>query len=124
RNCCRDYAKARAARPREVGDYSVVTTPPIAENEAIRSLELESARILVRRLMLDAALDRTERRAVLLHYAGDVPVRMLTAKLQLRNASGAKAPIVSATRKLRAAVARWQSRERRQFGCPQITPVR
>ena len=43
-----------------------------------------------------------------LHYAEEFPLDAVTRLLKLDNASGAKAYIVSAKRKLARAVARWQ----------------
>jgi RNA polymerase sigma-70 factor (ECF subfamily) len=108
RNCYRDHLKARAARPREVGDRALTTDSPIVENDAIAALEAEHAAALVRRLLRDARLDPMEARAFLLHYGEDVPLRDVTARLGLTNPSGARAQIVSATRKLRRSAERWE----------------
>jgi RNA polymerase sigma-70 factor, ECF subfamily len=107
RNCCRDYVKARAARPREVGDAVLQTAPPRVENDAIARLEaVENAKI-IRALFREAHLDALEARAMKLHYAKDLPLPIVTSILELKNRSGAKAQVVSAKRKLRAAAARW-----------------
>ena len=121
RNCCYDYARARAVRPREVSDDTVADSPPVVGNDALQALYLAEARRIVLRLMRDADLDDIERRAFQLHYAGDVPIDAVTARLGLRNRSGAKAHIVSAKRKLRSAVRRWRSRTANQAS---ITPWR
>jgi RNA polymerase sigma-70 factor (ECF subfamily) len=111
RNCFRDYVKARAARPREVGEAALLTAGPVTANDAVAELEARSARKLVRRLIRNARLDETEIRAIAMHYCDDMPLGAITAALGLTNASGAKAPIVSARRKLRVAAARWTHRE-------------
>ena len=108
RNCCLDYMKARAARPREVDSRALDTAPPVVHNDALASLEAQHAARLVRRLMRDARLDPIEARAFRLHYGEDVPLEAVTARLGLTNASGARAQIVSAKRKLRRSVERWQ----------------
>jgi RNA polymerase sigma-70 factor, ECF subfamily len=108
RNCCYDYAKALAARPREVPDEDLQDCGPIVENAALRALHLRESRRIVRRLMTDAQLDDTEARAFTLHYAADLPLDAVTARLGLKNRSGAKAQIVSAKRKLGRAVWRWR----------------
>jgi RNA polymerase sigma-70 factor (ECF subfamily) len=110
RNCLRDYLKARAARPREVGDAALLTAGPVTANDGVAVLEAQSARRLVRRLIRDARLDQTEKLVIAMHYRDDEPLDAITAALGLTNASGAKAPIVSAKRKLRAAAARWTLR--------------
>jgi len=113
RNCCYDHAKARAVRPREVSDVAVANSPPIVANDALRRLYVAEARRIVMQLMKDADLDAVERRAFLLHYAADESLDAVTARLALTNLSGAKAPIVSARRKLRSAVQRWKLRTAR-----------
>jgi hypothetical protein len=65
---------------------------------------------LVRRLLRDS-LDEVETRVFTLHYAEDLPLDVITRLLKLNNASGAKAYIVSAKRKLARAVERWRARE-------------
>jgi len=50
----------------------------------------------------------TEARVMTLHYAEELPLDAVTQLLKLDNASGAKAYIVSAKRKLARAVSRWK----------------
>jgi RNA polymerase sigma-70 factor (ECF subfamily) len=108
RNRCHDYMRGRAVRPREVDDRVLTTTGPTVDNDAVAWLERQHAARLVRRLMADARLDRLEARAFTLHYGYDVPLRVVTARLALTNTSGARARLVSATRKLRRSAARWR----------------
>lgn len=110
RNCFHDYLKARAARPREVGGEALLTVAPVASNDAVARLEKEQTRRLVGALLRDACLDDIERCAILMHYRDDMPLAVITATLGLANTSGAKAPIVSAKRKLRVAAERWTRR--------------
>jgi len=65
-----------------------------------------------RRLMefLSATLDKTEREVFTLHYGDDMPLDTITRLLRLENASGAKAYIVSARRKLARATERLRAR--------------
>jgi RNA polymerase sigma-70 factor (ECF subfamily) len=114
RNCCYDYAKACAARPRELGEETLAESPAVVENDALRSLHIDDARRIVHRLIVDARLDETERRVFTLHYGADIPLDALSDRLGLRNRSGAKASIVSAKRKLGKALARWRQRRRSQ----------
>lgn len=60
--------------------------------------------------LLTSALDDTERRVFTLHYGHDLSLDSITRMLGLENASGAKAYIVSAKRKL----ARWISQKKVQ----------
>ena len=62
------------------------------------------------RQLLDRALDDTEKRVMTLHYGHEMRLDAITAALGLTNASGAKANIVSAKRKLSAAVKRWNAK--------------
>ena len=118
RNCCYDYARA-AARRHEVAVDAPDLPAPAVENAALRALEQTEARRIVFRLIRDARLDDTETRAFGLHYAGGIPLEVVTMRLRLRNRSGAKARIVSAKRKLSRAVERL---ERRAQGV--MTPLR
>jgi len=117
RNRCLDEQRARAARSAVPRDAPTEPAPyiPYDWNDGVAALDARDARIVVRGLM-DAVLDDTEKRVMIMHYAHDVPLDTITAALGLTNASGAKAFIVSARRKLTAAVRRWRggaSRRRR-----------
>jgi len=107
RNRWRDELRARRARPRETSEASIDEVEPTGENEALAALEARDARAIVRRLMADV-LDETEQRVMTLHYGHEMRLDAITATLGLTNASGAKAYIVSAKRKLNAAVKRWK----------------
>jgi RNA polymerase sigma-70 factor (ECF subfamily) len=108
RNRCRDEHRARAARPREAPEEAM-GDPPSADNDALAALAAADARELVRSMM-DEVLDETEKRVMTLHYGHDMTLDAITAALSLTNASGAKAYIVSARRKLAAALKRWNTR--------------
>jgi len=62
------------------------------------------------RELLFATLDRTERTVFTLHYGKELPLETITRMLALDNASGAKAYIVSARRKLARASGRIKAR--------------
>jgi RNA polymerase sigma-70 factor, ECF subfamily len=74
--------------------------------------EVAVQNIRARRLhdFLAATLDETERTVFTLHYGDDIPLDCITRVLGLENASGAKAYIVSARRKLARAAARLTAR--------------
>jgi RNA polymerase sigma-70 factor (ECF subfamily) len=116
RNACNDYLRARALRPREVDERALDVKPPVVHNEGLRRLEAEEAAAIVVRLMRTSRLRGDERRAFTLHYGHDVPLQQLTALLGLTNASGARATLVSATRKLRRSADRWRRLERERVG--------
>ena len=106
RNRCRDEARTRATRPREAPDEAMLELPSEL-NEALAVLDARDARNAVQTLMNDV-LDDTEKRVMTLHYGHDMRLDAITTALGLTNASGAKAYIVSAKRKLNAAVSRWK----------------
>lgn len=115
RNCFHDYLKARAARPREVGGEALLALAgPIVANAALSTLEREQARRVVSRVLHDARLTDVEKHVVAMHYRDEMPLATITVRLGLANASGAKAQIVSAKRKLHAAADRWSRREHTQ----------
>ena len=62
------------------------------------------------REFLAATLDPLERKVFTLHYGDEMPLDAITRLLRLDNASGAKASIVSARRKLAKAVQRLRAR--------------
>jgi len=109
RNRWRDELRARQARPREAPEADMPDVEPSAANEALAALEASDARTVVRGLMAEV-LDETEQRVMTLHYGHDMRLDAITAALGLTNASGAKAYIVSAKRKLNAAVRRWNAK--------------
>jgi RNA polymerase sigma-70 factor, ECF subfamily len=109
RNRWRDELRTRAARPRELPEEAGVDEQPATENAALAALDARDARAVVRRLM-DEALDETEKRVMTLHYGHGLRLDAITATLALTNASGAKAYVVSARRKLKAAVEQWNAK--------------
>jgi RNA polymerase sigma-70 factor (ECF subfamily) len=115
RNRCLDEQRARAAGAREASTDAALYIS-CDWNRGVAALDARDARIVVRGLM-DAVLDETEKRVMILHYGHDVPVDTITAALGLSNASGAKAFIVSARRKLTRAVRRWNVQATRGQTC-------
>jgi RNA polymerase sigma-70 factor, ECF subfamily len=109
RNRWRDELRARQVRPREAPETAMQDAEPFTANDALASLKAQDARVLVQRLM-DDALDELEKQVMTLHYAQEMTLDAITAALGLTNASGAKAYIVSARRKLNAAVLRWKTK--------------
>jgi RNA polymerase sigma-70 factor (ECF subfamily) len=108
RNRCRDEHRARALRPREAPEEDMVETPS-ERNEALAALEAGDARTRVR-AMMDEVLEETEKRVMTLHFGHDMSLDAITTALGLTNTSGAKAYIVSAKRKLSAAMKRWNAK--------------
>ena len=108
RNRCLDEARDRSARLREAGEEEIADIPSEL-NDALAALDARDARRIVRMLM-DDALDDTEKRVLTLHYGHEMRLDAITAALGLTNTSGAKAYIVSAKRKLTVAVRRWKTK--------------
>ena len=108
RNRWRDDLRARQSRPREVPEAAMFDEEPSAGNDALAALQASDARALVRRLM-DETLDATEKRVMTLHFGHEMRLDEITSALGLTNASGAKAYIVSARRKLNKAVKQWKN---------------
>jgi RNA polymerase sigma-70 factor, ECF subfamily len=105
RNRCRDEHRARSALRRDAPD-DVMLDEPADHNAALAALDARDARNMVRTLMDDLLTD-TEKQVMTLHYGHEMPLDTITTALGLTNTSGAKAFIVSAKRKLNAAVKRW-----------------
>ncbi len=76
-----------------------------------RATETSERLALARRLMA-SELTEVERQVMTLHFAEDMPFEVISRLLRLDNASGAKAYVVSAKRKLRSSVQRWMGRTR------------
>ena len=111
RNHCTNELKSRAANREESGDLESLNLADAAEAADARLARMGSVQF-VRQLMLEV-LDETERNVMTWHYADDLPLEAITRLLNLKNASGAKAYIVSARRKLNTAIARWKVRGQR-----------
>lgn len=107
RNRCHDEARARSAARRDAPE----AFDPVATelNAALAALDARDARAMVQTLMKDV-LNETEQRVMTLHYGLEMELDAVTAALGLTNASGAKAFIVSARRKLNVAVQRWKTK--------------
>jgi RNA polymerase sigma factor (sigma-70 family) len=106
RNHCFNEVKARAAKTEDT-EESMLAEIADSAPDAYAQLEREDAAQVVRDLVRDS-LTEVESRVMTLHYAEELPLDAVTRLLQLDNASGAKAYIVSAKRKLARAVSRWK----------------
>jgi RNA polymerase sigma-70 factor, ECF subfamily len=97
----RNEALNRAKRqslPASAFDEDLVQVPaPDPDPEELATRNSTSRRL---HSFLNATLEETERVVFTLHYGEDVPLDAITRMLRLDNASGAKAYIVSAKRKL------------------------
>lgn len=110
---CRNHCinAGMASRSRECVELdealkaTLASREPGPEEQLVAQRKLNEARELVER-----NLDETERQVLMLHYVEGLSLPMVTRALNLTNASGAKAHIVSGNRKLKLAVERWKAR--------------
>ncbi|MCU1232138.1 MAG: polymerase, sigma-24 subunit, subfamily [Candidatus Solibacter sp.] len=107
RNHCFNEIKARASEPEDFGEPGLAEFVDRAPGADVR-LERESEARMVRE-MVQNSLTEIEGQVFTLHYAEDLPLEAITRLLRLENASGAKAYIVSAKRKLARAAERWKA---------------
>ena len=112
RNQCIKWVQRQSAKHEQPQDPSVLDGRQADFEAADERLERHASADLVRELMAEA-LDETERKVMILHYAEDVPLAAVSRLLALQNASGAKAFIVSAKRKLNRALRRRRARDGR-----------
>jgi RNA polymerase sigma-70 factor (ECF subfamily) len=104
RNHCFNEIKSRAARPEDTGE-PVLTDLADTSPDAHTQLERRDSAQVLRGLVRDS-LTEVEARVMTLHFAEELPLQAVTQLLGLENASGAKAYIVSAKRKLARALTR------------------
>lgn len=107
RNHCFTHLKSRVARDTEAldaGAGELTDTAPDPEQLVERADSGAAIRDLVRR-----ALTETELKVMTLHFVDDLPLDSITRLLGLENASGAKAYVVSAKRKLAPLLAAWKA---------------
>lgn len=107
RNHCFNEIKSRALAPVESGEpvlLDLADSTPGPHSQLERQGEANLLRDLMR-----GALDETEAQVMNLHYVEELPLDAVTRLLRLTNASGAKAYVVSAKRKLSRAVEQWKA---------------
>ncbi len=103
RNHCIDAVNKRAGEPVDSVDLATVRmADPSAINAETTLADKQRRHALLS--VVASSLNPLESRVMALHYGHELPINDVTSLLQLKNASGAKAYIVSARRKLSAAV--------------------
>ena len=103
RNLCMSAIQKRSNEPVWVVKTSTTDFPDTAAIDVHKAVETEQSRRRSWRFILDT-LDETEARVMMLHYGREMPLNAVSRMLGLTNKSGAKAYIVSARRKLHAAM--------------------
>jgi len=111
RSECLNYLRSRSALDDAMDDKAAEALPGDPESRPESLLELHSS-VQAARALLDRELNQIEKRVFTLHYGDHVPLRTITNLLGLQNASGAKAYLVSATRKLARALQRSRASEK------------
>ncbi len=110
RNLCMSAIQKRSCEPVWVAKASPVDFPDTASVDVHTAVETEQRRRRSWRFILET-LDETEARVMMLHYGQEMPLNTVSRMLGLTNKSGAKAYIVSARRKLAAAMSRDATRK-------------
>jgi RNA polymerase sigma-70 factor, ECF subfamily len=102
-------SRRRAGDARETDDEEALADAPspAPDPEDLAALASRQRRVDA---FLGETLNGEERRVFTLHYGQDMPLDAITRLLRLDNASGAKALIVSAKRKIARAVGRVRAR--------------
>lgn len=110
RNHCLNAVRSRANTPEMDSDEFVMETlPDVGSDSPLRSIERKQQADIARQLV-NETLEETEKAVFTMHFAEELPLDVITRMLNLSNASGAKAYLVSAKRKLDRAVKRWQAK--------------
>ena len=109
RNHCLNYVRDRGSQPVDMADPLDIDPQDGSAWDTLAKLERESELEQVRALVAEV-LDETEAKVMMLHFGEELSLDTISDLLGLTNASGAKAYIVSAKRKLSVAVRRWHGR--------------
>jgi RNA polymerase sigma-70 factor (ECF subfamily) len=108
RNHCYNAVQSRATRAEDSLEF---LDPPDAGRRFDHELEV-AGQIKEMRELVNTTLDETERQVMTLHFGEEMTLDSVTQMLGLSNASGAKAYVVSARRKLKGAIARMRARSK------------
>ena len=107
RNHCVNEMRSR--QPVEALDFDVADS---GATSILESMEQEES-IHVMRSLIEENLDPVEKKVMVMHFASGISLEAVSRHLGLTNASGARAHIVSAKRKLARAMERWKARTSR-----------
>jgi RNA polymerase sigma-70 factor, ECF subfamily len=109
RNHCLNAVRSRASAPQMDSDELVMDTLPDVADSPLAEVERKQQADIARQL-INETLEETEKAVFTMHFGEELPLDVITRMLNLTNASGAKAYLVSAKRKLDKAARRWQAR--------------
>lgn len=109
RNHCLNHLQSKGTRKEETVEPEVFEAAS-AYTEHFESRIDRANSVKSLQSLLDTTLEDTERAVMTLHYGEEMKLEAITRVLGLTNPSGAKAYVVSARRKLSAAVAKMKRR--------------
>jgi len=109
RNHCLNAVRSRASAPQMDSDELVMDTLPDVADSPLAEVERKQQADIARQL-INETLEETEKAVFTMHFGEELPLDVITRMLNLTNASGAKAYLVSAKRKLDRAAKRWKAR--------------
>ncbi len=109
RNHCLNAVRARSSAPEMESEETIIDSLPDLTSDNPHQTVERNELMQIARQFVNSELDETERQVFTLHFAEEVPLDVITRMLHLENASGAKAYLVSARRKLDRAVKRWKA---------------
>lgn len=113
RNHSLNAVRSRMSTPEMESEETIIDTlPDLASDSPLKNVERKQLTEIARNFV-NAELDETEKTVFTMHYAEEIPLDVITRTLKLENASGAKAYLVSARRKLDKAVSRWKAKSQR-----------
>ncbi len=112
RNHCVNEMKARSARVDQAAQVLDFDIEDAGHPDVLSGMERQQE-IEAMRTLMEEALDETEKRVMTLHFAEEIGLEAVSRLLGLTNASGARAYVLSAKRKLNSAVQRWKARQGR-----------
>ncbi|HEX5432443.1 MAG TPA: sigma-70 family RNA polymerase sigma factor [Bryobacteraceae bacterium] len=107
RNLCMSALQKRASEPVWSAKAITFDLPDPSAMDVHRDVEVRQSRRKRWQFIMET-LDQTEAKVMMLHYGQELSLNTVSRMLGLTNKSGAKAYIVSAKRKLNAAVASCQ----------------
>jgi RNA polymerase sigma-70 factor (ECF subfamily) len=111
RNHCFNALRSRDRKPEDAVESGVLDSlgvQPAGFDSALERSQLSE----VARDMMAKELTPLESQVMMLHFGEELPLATISRLLKMDNASGAKAYIVSAKRKLKVAVERWSAKGR------------
>lgn len=110
RNHSLNAIRSRNSMPEMDTDETVIDTlPDMTSDNPLKTAERKQLTEIARQFV-NEELEELEKQVFTLHFAEELPLDAITRMLNLDNASGAKAYLVSAKRKLDKAVKRWKAR--------------